>query len=1282
MLRRVRLVVASLVVLLAVGNGALFTAVGPASAAGNVTIRAMNVSAVPPKPIAGVRVGARPVSGGSTTGGPTGSDGTIQITLAPGQYFFGPNSAEPWVRRSGAPPVTVGGDPVEVTLELVPLTATGVVKDDKGAVVPGANVSLLGPDRFPLGFATTGSDGTFRVGGASKSDTYYVSASPPESNTTLAPSEQTPVSITVGSEGLVASPPDVGTIVLPTARKFARITIQAPNITIGSVSVGAFRIGQTSSVGINKFIPSPAAGTRFKVPLRPGAWNVNLFPGGDNTSATWIAPPPKVVTFTQPDDVDETQDVTFVLGGAQISGRVVDDSHNVVQGATAQLTNKDHSVNIPGSPGPNGAFSIGGITDPGTYYLQIQPSFFNNPLGLLPAEPRQVDVTSDGSGGLLFVVKGVNTTPTASVNLGDVALHAAAKKITGTITRSDGKDLGATMVNAFPAQGGDPGSAFFNAQATISGSSGTFTLSVPPGTWQVNVSPDFQNNGGADWIYAGQPVTVSFANDSSAETKSVSFAVTSADYTITAKVQLPGGGKPPDNTIFVNVHNRSGFGRGQPVVDGVFSMRVPAGTYEIDLSSANGQYGPPTGGLAPFTVPDPAHPDAKTVSLGTNGVITLGQRSGTITGKIVDQSGNGVKNVNVNAWSPTTNDRSFGQSDSDGSFTLRVGDGAYDVDAFPGPDAPYARQGAPQRVTVTNGKADKSPTFTMVSASATVVVQAVDAKGNLLTDASGFASAMRAPSTGSSITAQDDPGKSGDQGPKAGEMIGNGQPLVGGVATLRLPPLDNVVIGLGFPPGSKYLFAQSSVISTKTSSSQTVSIALSSADATITGTLTSGGTAVTGVRAQVFAMVKGGGAQADVDPNTGKFTLKVQSGRTWFLGLALPPDSTYGWFPSPGSPPQVDLTSSTSGTYDFALTSADGTVTGTVKDPSGNALGGAFVAVLVPSETSGKPPRFVAGAETNAQGVYSVKVQKNQTYQVDAHVAPEKGFEKGYISPPPQNCTSASWTNGTCTLSFQFKAADATIAGTVTDSSGNAAQAFVRAWSDNGGNAFAQTGSDGAFSISTTAGDKWHLQAVQETTASDGTKSFAVSPVKNLTPTAGTNSGISLALGAAKTMPSAVTSSFDATSLQVITLSNGVKVTIPAGALATSGQVTVRATPKPQLPADKSAQPLDIGYTLEATDANGSVITKFNATVTIEIPYDVSQLAADTTEDDLVPSYYDTTTGTWKKADNVTIDKTNHVAIVLVDHFTDFAVLATTTTRSTQTSFALFVPLSPRSVAP
>src|SRR5205823_1206926 len=72
---------------------------------------------------------------------------------------------------------------------------------------------------------------------------------------------------------------------------------------------------------------------------------------------------------------------------------------------------------------------------------------------------------------------------------------------------------------------------------------------------------------------------------------------------------------------------------------------------------------------------------------------------------------------------------------------------------------------------------------------------------------------------------------------RAGEPVGNGQPLVNGVATLKLPPADGIVIGIGFPPGSNYLASQSSPISTKTTASQTVPITLSAPDVTITGKL-------------------------------------------------------------------------------------------------------------------------------------------------------------------------------------------------------------------------------------------------------------------------------------------------------------------------------------------------------------------------------------------------------------------------------------------------------------
>ncbi|HEY3108607.1 MAG TPA: carboxypeptidase-like regulatory domain-containing protein, partial [Chloroflexota bacterium] len=810
--------IALLVVLLTIGNAGLGGPTDRASAASVVTVSAVN--ALNGAPLANVSVAATPVSGGVSFVATTGGEGRAQISLSAGQYFFGPSESPgaSWVRRPLRPPVTATVDgtnaPPQLTIELVPVAATGTVRDASGVAVQGANVLLLGPDKLPLGDAQTGPDGSFRIGGATTSNSYFVVANPPEANTTLAPSEAKTISVTV-SNAQIASPADAGLITLPTATKFAHIGIDAPGMAVGPIVVNALRDGQASQPGVSKRVQYPASPGGFDLPLRPGAWNISIAPAGDNTSATWASPLPKSVAFTQADGAVERVDVRFALGSAQLSGRVVDVQGRPVDGVFVQLSNKDHTVNMPGAPGTGGTFKIGGIASPGTYYLRIQPSP-SSTAGLLPPEPQEINVEQDPSGTLLFTVSGdaANARRPAPIALGDIVLRAATKTITGTITRSDGKELGATIVNAFPAQGGGPGSAFFNTRATVSGAQGTFTLNVAPGTWQVNINPDFQSNGSADWIYAGQPVTVSFASDSTSETKSASFLVSSADYTITAQVLLPDGRKPADNSVFINVHNRAGFGRGEPVRDGVFSMRVPAGTYEVDVFGGNGEYGPPAGGIATFSVPDPTSPDSKTVKLGTNGVLTLSQRTGSISGKVVDQTGQGLAGINVNAWNPTTNDRGFGQTGPDGGFNLRVGDGSYDVDAFPGPDAPYARQGTPQRVTVTNGSADKSPTFTMLSASATVTVRAVDASGNLITDANGFAFAMKSGSTGPKVAAApgDGAAKPGEPGQRPGEPVGNGQPLVNGVATLKLPPADGIVIGIGFPPGSNYLASQSSPI--------------------------------------------------------------------------------------------------------------------------------------------------------------------------------------------------------------------------------------------------------------------------------------------------------------------------------------------------------------------------------------------------------------------------------------------------------------------------------------
>jgi len=63
--------------------------------------------------------------------------------------------------------------------------------------------------------------------------------------------------------------------------------------------------------------------------------------------------------------------------------------------------------------------------------------------------------------------------------------------------------------------------------------------------------------------------------------------------------------------------------------------------------------------------------------------------------------------------------------------------------------------------------------------------------------------------------------------------------------------------------------------------------------------------------------------------------------------------------------------------------------------------------------------------------------------------------------------------------------------------------------------------------------------------------------------------------------------------------------------------------------------------------------------VEIIIPYSASGLASQgVSEDSLIPSFFDDTTGTWVKVDNYTIDKEKNVVVARVKHLTRFALVA------------------------
>lgn len=797
----------------------------------------------------------------------------------------------------------------------------------------------------------------------------------------------------------------------------------------------------------------------------------------------------------------------------------------------------------------------------------------------------------------------------------------ATKTITGTVVYT-GTSTPVTnaQVNAFKMSGSG------YAQATTNGS-GIYTLTVGGGDWGVMPQA---TQGVSDWAYGQPPTTAKFVSDSSVESKTIDFSVYRASSIITGRLLKPNGSPvTQSDNLGIGVFSQEGKGGGGQINNdnGTFSITVPAGTYNINVwASPSSSFGSPT--VTPVTVAD-----GQTVSVGD---ITLTTKDSTITGIVRTSSGVGVSGVRVNAFVRDGGGFSEATSGNDGTFSLSVTAGRWMVMPSFGYDASYSTNTPPQEVSVT-ASSPATVNFEVQSSTATISGVVQDSNGVPISTY-GYAFAE----TG------------------GGEMFGPGGlggPIERGNFSFKVPA-GSYTINAGLAPGSGYTSGAGTTVTIADSETKTIAITLATNDATITGSiLNSSGSALSSSGLSVFAMSKGGGhgsyQQGTVSGST--YTISVSAGE-WTLGYFVDPST--GYMSAPPDPSnKFTVTSGGTVTKNITLTSANATITGKVTKPDGTDAVGAFISVDN-RETEGKS--FFNGAPTNSSGNYTLKIAAG-TYKVRVNVPPGQG----YLSPAEQTVTVAA--DGTETANFTLRSSDASITGNVTLNSSPLAS-FVSAWSDDGGFTQSMSNSSGNYTLSVTKNTTWHVRARYEngTTPYESAESSVVMSSDSAT--------ANLALASVSyTLPQSLTTTFDSTQPKIITLSDDTEINIPASALATSGNVTLTVNPKASLPSKKGDKPLWYGYEFSATDSSGNAITSFNSTITITFPYTDTQLTAQgITAADLVPSYWDDTTGTWKKVSNITVDTTNKTVTITTDHFTDYAltanIAATSTTSTTTTS--------------
>lgn len=941
------------------------------------------------------------------------------------------------------------------------------------------------------------------------------------------------------------------------------------------------------------------------------------------------------------------------VGLPQLRGTVKDPNGNVVSNVWIMVFDDTHMTHQGSNADSNGKFSIGGLSD-GTYNIEVNMPWGQ---GLVAPSGLSVVVSSD-----VGVVKKNGVTQAGNI----ISLAYPTKTITGTVKKS-GTAVASARVEAHKNMGG-------GFVETRTNSSGVYTLKVSGGDWWVEVWPDWGSD--IDWVYSKPPVNVSFSNDTSTESETVNFTVQATNAYITGYVKQPNG--TAVSNCWVDICQDMGMCNGRSTdSNGRFSVRVVAGTYRVSAF-------PPSDLMQTFGAPDETIvtvAENETVDAGT---LTLKTRDATIKGRVQDEAGNAIQNVNINVWQ-------FGQpgwamdfTDTKGEFSVAVSAGKWGVMVMP-MSSQHVYQGAPLIVEVLAGETKENNNFVLKLANATIKgkVHIGSATGDVATDVFGGAW-IKDVSAGGFGQMLDFGGPMEDMMGKSGMIAeggmdtttGTGMPMGGGMekggmgaglfngAFELKVPAGTYEVGIGMPPGSAYTLYQTATVTIAADATETVDLVVKQNDATISGYFYldansddsyDSGEEVTGIRAMVHAdRPEGGWQMSESNYSTGAYSLSVSEG-TWYVDAFIDFFMAMEWGGAAAgskymvvAPDQsVIVTSGSSTTLNFEVKKLDATVTGTVTGPGGSPMKGVWVFPDLGSAdmvTEFKGPGIGGlGTFTNASGVYSLAVAGG-TYKIRAGIPI---FDtRNLLNPDPVVVTIASGATSTGN-DLQFGLSNATISGNVT-LSGSKQKSYIRAWSAAGKGSGVEA-TDGTYTLYVNQGETWYIEAAAEVSGT-----LYESATTTVTTVSGTSSYTqNLALVSTNvTMPDPKTASFDSTQAKTIMLDDGLTVECPAGSIKTSGTVTVSVAPTVDMMADGDNKLVGYGYDFVAKDSDGKEIKDFAQNVTIVMPYDEDAVAAaGYAEESLTPRYYEETTGIIKEYDTVIRDTENNKLRIMTDHF-------------------------------
>lgn len=950
-------------------------------------------------------------------------------------------------------------------------------------------------------------------------------------------------------------------------------------------------------------VEAPSSGSAVRALLATSASNEEELLGTSYDSDTWYA--------TMSDNAAN-------FGSVVVSGTVSLPSGDPAQNISVQMYNSDWSVTGYTSTDEFGYYALfsdyqsAGYWTSNTYTITAYPE--------------------EGSG---YINTSSEISYSGSAVSNTFALSLSEYFFSGTVTYGD---TSSTTVNAAAGDLVDNAIVYFydeTGSGSFSGetdSSGSYTAAVAPGTYTVSIEANVDRNDASavaavNWQYSSTNTNYTISDKG---TETVNFEVDETAALTSGTVSLPNGST--DIAGSLNFTNEDDYYWAWIDDDdnGSYIVNMDPGKYTVNFY--------------PETSTDSSwekysYSGKATIIEGSNTLdITLDELSATVDVSVTDEAGAALTGINVSLW----NDDHWvsDTTDSNGSVTVYIYE---DKQYFAGVwDDTYIYSG--EEKTVKLG-ANESTTlsYQMSLPDATISGTLVTSDGKVPESVYGYAWCATK-----------------DYAQQYGSDISNGSFEIG-----VMVDGENETYNCNVWLADDSLGASSSEEVTITDG-ETVKVifTLAARDATLripVKNFATGKKITPDDNVNVNVWNKDNvwyDTQLDENPAT----INVVGGKKWFGGL---------WSESSNYIPLwnlnnkgVKVSSGETKTMILNVLEKNGTLPIEVLDPNGKLVNHAWAWCgnweEVDLALDGVESNVIIDSGTEVRnGEAEVGLVSGHTYNCGIGLPPEY-VDEGWMSPPDQQVEFNSKKQSLDKITFQFEQSDATLRGSISvkaDTAGVTAiddldHIWCWAWSEDGSHSFADVEPGEDYSLNVDSDRTWHAGCDAQTDEQwYWTEEYEFKAKK------GDNNTHAFKLKESLwVLYESVAETFDATTNKVITLPDGTTLTIPANALASSGNVTVTANPQYQI-VHTQDELASVPWDFEATNEAGELIESFNSQVTISIPYQPSVLKQKgISEDALIGKYYDEDSGTWKKPDNVSLDSAQNKVIVQANHFTQYGV--------------------------